>query len=89
MTEETYEARVANITNHERIEKMTEKTTTIWIQEEGQEIRQSVSTKQIHNCITYIIKTSLNSKNIKEAIVLVPLEDRSQSLVYIFSSFNF
>lgn len=89
MTEETYEARVANILNTESIEKMTQKTTTIWIQEEGLELRQTVSTKQIHNCITYILKTSLNNQNIREALVLVPLEDRSTTLVYLFSSFTF
>lgn len=89
MTEETYEARVWNIFEGESQQQMTTKTTSVWIQEDEDGIRNSISHLNLHKCVTYLIKSSLDNNMIRESLVLVPLEERNHCLVYVFSQFNF
>ena len=39
-------------------------------------------------CTTYILKTSADNDSIKEAMVLIPLEEHNITQVYFFSSFE-
>ena len=88
MTEETYETTVQT-RKGDKDYKMVNKTTTAWIQDEPEGIRKEVNQNNMQSCLTYIIKSSLDSKNIMEVMVLVPLERRNETLVYLFSKFDF
>lgn len=89
MTEETYEAKVWNLFGGESQQQMSSKTTTVWIQEDQEGVRKTISLSNVEQCITYVLKNSLDHNLIKESIVFVPLEDRNHCLVYLFSQFHF
>ena len=40
-----------------------------------------------NNCITYIVRSSTDSEQVKEAFVFIPIEDKT--LAFFFSTFNF